>query len=258
MLPFVFGAIVGSFLNVCIVRIPENGSILRPASHCPSCKASIPFYCNIPIFSYLFLRGRCRSCAERISPRYILVELLTAFFAVALYDRFGMGFEFFVMFFFTAALIVISFIDLDIRIVPDIISLPGIVFGLISSVFVYFILGQRDAFLPSPVNSVIGILTGGGFLWGTAWIYERITGVEGMGGGDIKLLAMIGAFLGWPSVPVTLFVASLIGSIVGLACMIITGSGRRLAIPFAPFLCSGAVTFIFMGEQIIRFYLPSH
>jgi len=140
--------------------------------------------------------------------------------------------------------------------VPDVISLPGIVLGLVLAVIGYFIFDGATSFIPSPLSSLIGILAGGGFLLATAWIYEKITGVEGMGGGDIKLLAMIGAFLGWPSVPVTLFFASLVGSVVGLACMFMTGAGRRLALPFAPFLCSGAVLFIFYGEELIRFYLP--
>jgi leader peptidase (prepilin peptidase)/N-methyltransferase len=256
IIPFVFGAIIGSFLNVCIVRIPNDESVVHPGSRCPKCKAPIPFYCNIPLISYLFLMGRCRVCSERISPRYLFVELLTGLFAVALYYRFGIGFEFFVLFLFTAALIVISFIDLDVRIVPDVISLPGIVLGLLCSIIGYFFFADAGV-IPTPASSLIGILTGGGFLLATAWLYEKVTGVEGMGGGDIKLLAMIGAFLGWPAVPLTLFVASLIGSVVGLACMLVTGAGRRLALPFAPFLCSGALVSIFFSDAIIQFYLPS-
>jgi leader peptidase (prepilin peptidase)/N-methyltransferase len=257
MIPFVFGAIVGSFLNVCIVRIPNDESIVQPGSRCPKCGASIPLYCNIPLLSYFFLLGRCRSCAARISPRYFFVELLMGLFAVALYYRFGLSFEFFVGFVFVAALIVISFIDLDVRIVPDVISLPGIVLGFGFSLIGYFFFDAGLGVVPSPISSIIGIIAGGGFLLATAWIYERVTGVEGMGGGDIKLLAMIGAFLGWPAVPIALFFASLVGSVVGLTCMLVTGAGRRLALPFAPFLCSGAVLFIFFGEDLIRLYLPS-
>lgn len=253
---FVFGAIVGSFLNVCIGRIPNEESIIRPRSRCPHCRSFIAAYDNIPLLSYVVLRGRCRSCADRISIRYFIVELLTGLLALALYYRFGLGFDFFVSFAFTAALIVISFIDLDVRIVPNVISLPGIVVGLMISVFGWWI-NLEDSSIPSPTSSLIGIISGGGFLWATAWIYEKLTGVEGMGGGDIKLLAMIGAFLGWPAVPVTLFAASLLGSIVGLTCMLVTGAGRRLALPFAPFLCSGALIFIFLGDEIIRFYLPA-
>jgi leader peptidase (prepilin peptidase)/N-methyltransferase len=257
MIPFVFGAIVGSFLNVCIVRIPNDESIVHPGSRCPKCGASIPLYYNIPLLSYFFLLGRCRSCAARISPRYFFVELLMGLFAVALYYRFGLSFEFFVGFVFVAALIVISFIDLDVRIVPDVISLPGIVLGFGFSLIGYFFFDAGLGVVPSPISSIIGIIAGGGFLLATAWIYERVTGVEGMGGGDIKLLAMIGAFLGWPAVPIALFFASLVGSVVGLTCMLVTGAGRRLALPFAPFLCSGAVLFIFFGEDLIRLYLPS-
>jgi leader peptidase (prepilin peptidase)/N-methyltransferase len=252
---FIFGALAGSFLNVCILRIPKGGSIISPPSHCPSCKTAISFYDNVPLISYLILRRQCRFCGVRISPRYFAVELLTAVLAVTLFDRFGFGFSFFVSFVFVGALIVISFIDLDVRIVPDVISLPGIVVGLALSVAVYFLFIGESAVVPSPVSSLLGILAGGGFLLATAWIYEKITGVEGMGGGDIKLLAMIGAFLGWPSIPITLFFASLVGSVVGIACMVATGAGRRLALPFAPFLCSGALLFIFFGKDLIQFYV---
>jgi len=252
---FIFGALAGSFLNVCILRIPSGDSIVSPPSHCPKCKAAIAFYDNVPLISYLILRGQCRSCSVRISPRYFAVELLTAVLAVTLFDRFGFGFSFFVSFVLVGALIVISFIDLDVRIVPDVISLPGIIVGLALSVAGYFLVSGESPIVPSPVSSVLGILAGGGFLLATAWIYEKVTGVEGMGGGDIKLLAMIGAFLGWPSIPITLFFASLVGSVVGIACMVATGAGRRLALPFAPFLCSGALLFIFFGKDLIQFYV---
>lgn len=253
----VFGAVVGSFLNVCIARIPNGESIVAPPSHCPKCKAAIPFYDNIPLLSYLILHGRCRSCHERITARYFFVELLMAGLSLALFSRFGLGFFFFGTLVFVAALVVISFIDLDIRIVPDVISLPGIILGLALSIIGYFLIDNRPSIMPSPVSSILGILAGGGFLLATAWIYEKITGIEGLGGGDIKLLAMIGAFLGWPSIPITLFFASLVGSIVGLGCMLLTGAGRRLALPFAPFLCSGAVLFIFFGQDLLKLYLPS-
>jgi leader peptidase (prepilin peptidase)/N-methyltransferase len=252
---FVLGAVVGSFLNVCILRIPTGDSIVSPSSHCPKCKGPITFYDNIPLISYLVLRGRCRACGGRISPRYFVVELLTAVFALALFDRFGFGFSFLASFVFVGALIVISFIDLDIRIVPDVISLPGIVLGLAFSLVGYFVVTSESSVIPSPLSSLLGMLVGGGFLFATAWIYEKFTGVEGMGGGDIKLLAMIGAFLGWQSIPVTLFFASLVGSIVGIGCMLATGAGRRLALPFAPFLCSGALLFIFFGQDLIQFYM---
>ncbi len=258
LIAFIFGGLVGSFLNVCIGRIPNGESIVTPPSHCPNCKTPIAFYDNVPLLSYLFLRGRCRACRERISPRYFAVELMMALLAMALWHWFGFSFSFFVGFVFVAALIVISFIDLDVRIVPDVISLPGIILGLVFSVVGYFFFRDGLGVIPSPLSSLIGIFTGGGFLLATAWAYEKFTGVDGMGGGDIKLLAMIGAFLGWPSIPVTLFIASLLGSVIGITCMLLTGAGRRLALPFAPFLCSGALLYLYYGNEIIEFYLPSH
>jgi leader peptidase (prepilin peptidase) / N-methyltransferase len=254
---FMLGTLIGSFLNVCIGRIPNGESVVSPPSHCPKCKASIAFYDNLPLVSYLWLRGKCRACHQPISARYFIVELLTGLIALALYSQFGLSYTFFVSFVFAAALIVISFIDLDVRIVPDVISLPGILIGLICSVVGYFAFTEGFEIVPTPLSSLIGVLAGGGFLLATAWLYEKATGVDGMGGGDIKLLAMIGAFLGWPSIPVTLFVASVLGSVIGIGLMVATGAGRRLALPFAPFLCTGALIYLFYGEALIRFYLPS-
>jgi leader peptidase (prepilin peptidase)/N-methyltransferase len=251
---FLFGAMVGSFLNVCIARIPNEESVVRPQSHCPKCKNSIPFYDNVPIISFLILLGRCRCCGERISPRYLLVETLTGLLAVALYYQFGLGLAFFTAFIFVAALIVISFIDLDVRIVPDAISLPGIVAGVLFSIAARYLVSDPSEVIPTPFGALLGILTGGGFLFAVAWIYERLTGIEGMGGGDIKLLAMIGAFLGWQSIPFTIFLASLTGSVVGLGVMLATGAGRRLALPFAPFLCVGAMLHLFFGRELVAFY----
>ncbi len=257
VLVFIVGALVGSFLNVCIGRIPDGESIVTPPSHCPKCKVPIAFYDNVPLLSFIFLRGCCRACSQRISPRYFAVELMMGLLALALFHWFGLTFSFAVAFVFVAALIVISFIDLDVRIVPDVISLPGIVLGLVFSAVGYFFFRDESGIVPSPLSSLIGIVTGGGFLLATAWVYEKFTGVEGMGGGDIKLLAMIGAFLGWPAIPVTLFVASLLGSLVGIICMVLTGAGRRLALPFAPFLCSGALAYLFFANEIFDLYLPS-
>jgi leader peptidase (prepilin peptidase)/N-methyltransferase len=187
---FIFGAIVGSFLNVCIARIPTGESVMRPPSHCPKCKAPIPFYNNIPLISYFVLKGYCRSCSERISPRYFVVELSMALLAMTLYEHFGLSLAFFVSCVFVGALIVISFIDLDVRIVPDVISLPGIVLGLVFSLLARFMLNDPFELVPLPLSSILGVLIGGGFLLTLAWLYERFTGVEGMGGGDIKLLAI--------------------------------------------------------------------
>lgn len=251
---FVFGAMVGSFLNVCIARIPKGESVVRPPSHCPKCNNRISFFDNIPIISFLILWGRCRSCGERISPRYLFIEALTGLMAAALYYQFGFGLAFFTACIFVAALIVVSFIDLDVRIVPDAISLPGIAVGVVFSVVAKYLIGDPSEVIPTPFSAVVGILAGGGFLFAVAWIYERLTGIDGMGGGDIKLLAMIGAFLGWPSIPFTIFLASLTGSVVGLGVMLATGAGRRLALPFAPFLCVGAAVHLFFGRELVSFY----
>jgi leader peptidase (prepilin peptidase)/N-methyltransferase len=252
---FIFGAVVGSFLNVCIVRIPERQGLVQPPSRCPRCKKPIRFYDNIPLISYFILRGRCRSCGERISLRYPLVEALTAAFAVALYDQFGLGLAFVASFVLVAALIIISFIDLDVRIVPDVISLPGIVAGLLFSVVGRYLIHDPFELIPTPLSALLGVVIGGGILLTLAWAYQAYTGVEGMGGGDIKLLAMIGAFLGWPSIPVTLFFSSLAGSVIGLTAMAVKGVGRRYALPFAPFLCLGALLYLFFGRELIDYYL---
>jgi leader peptidase (prepilin peptidase)/N-methyltransferase len=256
LVAFVFGSILGSFLNVCIVRLPNKESIVKPPSHCPNCKARIPFYDNIPLISYLILCGRCRFCKERISPRYFFVELLTGALTVALLFHLGPSLGFLVNLIFVAALIVISFIDLDVRIVPDVISLPGVGLGLLASFLQYPWPADPLSIPPSPLNSLIGILAGVGFLLLVAWLYELFTGTEGMGGGDVKLLAMIGAFLGWPAIPLTLFFASLTGSVIGVFLMVRAGAGGKYALPFAPFLCLGAVIYLFFGREVVHFYLP--
>jgi leader peptidase (prepilin peptidase)/N-methyltransferase len=242
---FAFGVIIGSFLNVCIVRLPEARSIVRPPSHCPVCRRDIAWYDNVPLVSYLLLRGRCRTCGTRISPLYPIVELLTGALAVARWLRLGPTLAFTGYFAFAAALVTITFIDLDHRIIPDVISLPGIVVGLIVSLV---------SPLVTPLDAVLGALAGGGVLLAIALGYQAIRGQEGMGGGDIKLLAMIGAFLGWRSVFVTLMVASLIGSLIGVGIMLYQRADTKLAIPFGPFLAGGALVSLFFGDRILAFY----
>ena len=175
--------------------------------------------------------------------------------AVALFVRFDLTPAFFIYLVFTAALVAVSFIDLELQIIPDVISLPGIGAGLLASVLNYPWPQEHLALTPAPLDSLLGILCGGGFLFLVAWLYERATGIEGMGGGDIKLLAMIGAFLGWPGVPLSLFFASLAGSIIGLTLMAATRSGLRLKIPFGPFLCLGALIYLFFGPALLDSYL---
>ncbi len=242
---FVFGALIGSFLNVCIIRLPEERSIVHPRSHCPSCKHDIAWYDNVPVLSYLVLRGRCRACGTRISPLYPVVELLTGALAVALWMRLGTALAFVGYFAFAAALVTITFIDLDHRIIPDVISLPGIAIGLAVS-FV--------SPLVTPFGALIGAIAGGGVLLAVAGAYQAIRGHEGMGGGDIKLLAMIGAFLGWRSIFVTLMVASIAGSIIGVTLMLYRRADTKLAIPFGPFLACGALVYLFFGDRILALY----
>ena len=242
---FIFGLLIGSFLNVCIYRLPRNESLAFPASHCPICNAAIPPWLNIPVVSYLLLRGRCRSCATSISAIYPLVELLTALLGLALYLRFGLSLPFFILTVLSASLVVVAFIDLEHQIIPDEISLSGIVIGFACSFFI-----PRIGWL----NSLLGILAGGGSLYLVAWGYERFTGKEGMGGGDIKLLAMLGAFLGWKAIPFIIFVSSLTGSVIGVTIMLIKKQDGKLAIPFGPFLVIGAFVYIFFGPQLVAWY----
>lgn len=240
------GAVVGSFLNVCIYRIPAGESIISPPSTCPYCGHRIRWHQNIPVISYIMLRGRCSSCRVHISFRYPAIEILTGgLFALALYS-FGFSLEALVYWFFISVLIIITFIDLDHQIIPDVVSLPGIVFGFFCSFLI-----------PSLtwVDSLSGILVGGGILLLIAWGYEKLAKREGMGGGDIKLLAMLGAFMGWQSVFPIIFLASLVGTLVGVPLMLFQKENSRLAIPFGPFLASAAIVYLFWGQQIIHWYL---
>jgi len=243
---FLFGAVIGSFLNVCIHRIPSGESIVFPPSRCPKCGTHIRPIDNVPIVSYLLLRGRCRSCATSISPRYPLVEALTGIAAIAAVWRFDVSAEAAVAFVFLAALIVVTFIDLDHQIIPDVISVPGIVIGLLVSLVL-----DR----PGLQSAVIGAILGYGVLYAVATAYYWLRKEEGMGGGDLKLLAMIGAFLGWKAVPVTLLLGSLSGSLVGLSLMLLHRRGSQVPIPFGPFLATGAVCALFFGDALIAWYL---
>jgi leader peptidase (prepilin peptidase)/N-methyltransferase len=243
---FVLGAAIGSFLNVCIWRLPLGESIAYPPSHCPACGTSIRVRDNIPVLSYLLLRGRCHSCGAGISLRYPAVELLTGVASIALFHHCGLSPTLATYGLFVAALIVITFIDIDHQIIPDVISLPGVVLGLAFSTLGYGV----------PVwDSVIGALLGGGILYLVAVGYHAWTGREGMGGGDIKLLAMVGAFLGWRGVLVTLILGSFSGALIGIALIAARGADSRLPIPFGPFLALGAVCALLFGEALIHWYL---
>ena len=242
----VFGLVIGSFLNVCICRLPASQSIVSPRSRCPQCGHLIRAHDNIPVLSYVFLRGRCRDCGTRISARYPLVEILSGAFAAMTIARFGFGWTALILYSLIAAFLVITFIDIDHRIIPDVITLPGIPIGLAASFGPGII---------SPLESLIGILAGGGSLFLVAWIYQAIAKREGMGGGDIKLLAMIGAFIGWKGVLFTIFVASLTGTLAGMALILRRREGMKLAVPFGPFLAVGAIAYLFIGAEVMTWYL---
>lgn len=244
---FLFAISIGSFLNVCIYRVPENISIMTPGSFCPNCNTPIPFHYNIPVLGYLFLRGRCRFCKIKISMRYPLIECLTGALAVLLFLKFGLTKEMLFWFVFTCVLITISFIDIDHQIIPDVISLPGIlIFSL--SAFLVPGMGIKDA--------VFGIITGGGSFTAVALLYYLFRKQEGLGGGDIKLLAMIGAATGIKGVFFTVFWGSVFGTIAGILLILLNkNAGPKLKIPFGPYLSLGALCYIFLGNELIAWYI---
>jgi len=243
---FAFGTIVGSFLNVCIHRIPQGKSIVAPSSHCPCCQTPIRFYDNIPLVSFIILRGRCRGCQTPISFRYPLVEFLMGLFSLILLLRYGISTLYLIYLAFFASLMLVSFIDLPHRIIPDVISLPGIVIGLVISLL-HPQMSIKD--------SLIGVLLGGGSLYVVASVYHVVTKREGMGGGDVKLLAMIGAFIGWKGVLFTILCSSFIGSVVGVTLMLWSSADSKYAVPFGPFLSLGAIIYVLWGEALITWYL---
>ncbi len=243
MLFFVFGAVIGSFLNVVIHRIPRDKSIVRPGSSCPSCGARIKFYDNIPILSYLILRGRCRGCGQHISLRYPIVELVSGLAFAACLRTTGFSVELPIVLVFVCLLITLSFIDLDFMIIPDVLSLGGLLLGIVLSFF-------RPFF--SFVDALLGVLVGGGLLYIIAKSYELLRKKEGMGGGDIKLLGMIGAFCGIKGVVFSLVVGSFLGTAVGIPLMLLKRANTQYALPFGPFLSFGAVMYAVAGDAIIR------
>lgn len=244
ILVFILGAIVGSFLNVAIFRLPEPGqSIVFPASHCPKCETPLKWYDNIPIFSFLFLKGSCRYCHESISWQYPTVEACMGLLAIGLKLKFGwLLFAFY--FIFSASLLVIIVVDFRHQIIPDVISIPGILIGFAFS-FMNPYLQWSDAGL--------GILIGGGSFYLLALVYFLLTKRMGMGGGDIKLLAMIGAFLGWQSLPFVIFSSSLFGTIIGIGAMIKQKKGGKTVIPYGPFLAISALLYLFFDMHIQLF-----
>jgi leader peptidase (prepilin peptidase)/N-methyltransferase len=245
---FVFGAIIGSFLNVCIYRIPADLSVVKPRSRCPHCETQIRWYHNIPISSWLLLKGKCAYCSAEVPVRYLLVEVLTGSLFVLFFYRFGFHLITPVALLLVATLVVITFIDLDHQIIPDVISLPGIPVGFLCSFLIPWVSWQ---------SSLLGILLGGGSLLTIALGYELLTGKEGMGFGDVKLLAMLGALLGWTAIFPIIFIGSTLGTLVGVPLMLFKKANSKLAIPFGPFLAAGALLHLFFiqyTDPLMRWY----
>ena len=236
---FSFGLAVGSFANVCIYRLPRKESVVVPGSHCPACHSTVRPLDNIPLISYLILRGKCRNCAIRISPIYPTIEAITAVLMLAGLLKFGTSLEFLVYAVVATSLVIITAIDIEHQIIPDVITLPGIAFGLIVGICA---IGYKD--------SLLGLFLGGGLFYLLAVLSNG-----GMGGGDIKYIAAVGALLGWQKVLLVIFIGAFLGSIVGLFLITIQKKSRKSTIPFGPFLAAGTLITLFYGNSLIRVYL---
>ena len=262
-----FGLAIGSFLNVCIARIPVDESISRPRSRCPKCRKLITWYDNIPVLSYVLLGGRCRRCNVSISLRYPGVEATTGILSVLAYFQYGLGPTWGISLVFIASMIVLVLIDLDHRILPDVITLNGIWVGVLASLYLaepsmlalrlhaMAGTGVTDPRLLALTASLAGIAFGGGLLWAVREGFYRLRGVEGMGFGDVKMMAMVGAFLGLPLTLLTILLGSVLGSIIGLTFMRLFGKERDYELPFGTFLGGGAVVAVLYGNDLIRLYL---
>ncbi|MFH1338353.1 MAG: prepilin peptidase [Candidatus Omnitrophota bacterium] len=259
VLIFVLGSIVGSFLNVCIYRLPKQESVVKPRSHCPKCKKQIPWYDNIPFISYIILRGKCRFCEQRIPFRYFLVELITAGVFLLFYVNYGLGFNFIYFALLACLLIIATFVDITHRIIPDEISIGGIVVGLTFNIIKPCLLPANYYLLPV-WDSLLGILAGGGIIFITGKTFDLIYfkllkkgpvdgETESMGGGDVKLLAMIGAFLGWKAAVLTFFLAPFLGAAVGIVNLVVK---KQHTVPYGPFLSTAAFISLFWADAIIR------
>jgi leader peptidase (prepilin peptidase) / N-methyltransferase len=239
------GLSVGSFLNVCVHRLPRRQSLVHPGSRCPHCGYVLRWYDNIPVVSYLLLRGRCRVCRESIAIRYPALELATLLLFLVHGAVFGWSALLVVRLLFACAMVVLFAIDLEHHLLPDVITLPGIVAGLLFSIVLP----------PGIVDSLLGVLVGGGVLWLIGEAYYRYSGQEGMGGGDVKMLAMIGAFLGWKLVLVTLVLSSVAGSLIGVVVIAAKRGGMKYALPYGTFLALGALAASLVGERLVSWYL---
>jgi len=267
----IFGAIIGSFLNVVIHRIPMEESVVFPNSRCPSCGTVIAFYDNIPVISWVLLGAKCRGCKQRISFRYPAVELLTAalFVAVAWHDGLSAALPFDLI--FVSALVALIFIDAEHMILPNVITYPGMAFAVVARIAIPYLTGNlhfddlpslsQGAFAGMPVwvtslaGAAIGALIGGGSLWLMGWTWEKLRGIEAMGLGDVKMMFMVGAYLGWRLTILTIFVGVLTGSIIGIAMM--AGQRERnmqMLLPFGIFLGLGAIASLLFGSQVVEWY----
>jgi len=264
---FVFGLVIGSFLNVVILRLPRGVSVSIPRSHCPQCKQLIAWYDNIPVLSYAILGGRCRKCKRKFSARYPLIEAITGVTSVLLCLKFGLTIEWGIFLAFSSALIVLAFIDLDHRILPDVITLNGIWIGMLTSAYladpspVVTSLFQaagleiENPHIAALLASIAGAIVGGGLLWAVAEAYLRLRGIEGMGFGDVKMMAMVGAFLGAPLALLTIMVGSLLGSVIGLIFIRMADKTREYELPFGTFLSFAGIVAVLYGEDLVRWYV---
>jgi leader peptidase (prepilin peptidase)/N-methyltransferase len=264
-----FGLVIGSFLNVCIYRIPRGESVAFPGSHCPNCGKPIHFYDNVPVLSYLLLRGRCRACGAAISPQYPLVEVLSAlvFFGCGL--RWNFSPPTYVNSLFLSVTIILVFIDYHHQILPNLLTLPGIVAGILLSPFqaisVYTdsvslslteLIRPEDPRLLLPwTGSLVGAIIGGGSLFLVAWAFEKIRKKQGLGMGDVKMMAMVGAFLGWRLAWLTIFAGSLFGSCVGVLLILLRKADMQTKLAFGVFLGIGSAISLFYGLPLLYWYL---
>jgi leader peptidase (prepilin peptidase)/N-methyltransferase len=241
----ILGLLLGSFANLLIYRLPLNKPWAWDRSRCSKCQRTIPWYDNIPVLSWFILRGKCRQCKAPYSFRYVIVEALTGLLFGLAYWYYGLSWTFLEAIIFCWMLVVCSFIDFDHMILPDEFTLSGIVIGLIGAA-----LNTERSFL----DSFIGVLIGGGFLWFMAFVYYQLTKKDGLGGGDIKLLGWIGAILGWKAVPFVITTSAIIGSVVGIALALKSKEGFKTAIPFGPYLALAALIFMFGGQTLAQAY----
>ena len=267
----VFGAIIGSFLNVVIHRVPRDESIVLPNSRCPSCGATIAFYDNIPILSYALLGGKCRGCGKPISFRYPAVELLTSLLFVAVAWRDGLSPALPFDLIFATGIVALIFIDAEHFILPNVITYPGMVFAVVARIALPFLtgathfddvpslmhgtLGTMPLWVVSIVGAFIGALVGGGSLWLMGWTWEKLRGIEAMGLGDVKMMFMVGAYLGWRLTILTIFLSVLTGSLIGIVLMLRQKErNMQMLLPFGVFLGMGAILALLFGSRIVEWY----